>query len=70
MDESPRDPRPVEFLKIPDAAKRYPIGHVRLGRLIRAGEIAHLRLGRRILVRPEAVEAWLLSQERDAVAAN
>lgn len=73
MTDTPTPSPPLELLNIADAAKRYPIGNNRLRRLIRDGAIRAVRLqgsrGRaRILVRPQAIEEWLLAQESAAPA--
>ncbi len=53
----------VLLLKVPEASARYRMGQRRLRDLIADGEIPVIRMSRRILIRPEAIEAWLLRQE-------
>lgn len=63
---SGQSPPPIEgaaFLKIEEAARRYPIGQRRLYHLVREGEIPSITLGRRLLVRAECIEEWLRKQE-------
>lgn len=66
--EPPRVSPQVVLLRIPEAARLYPIGNQRLRRLIKTGEIAAVRmrgeLRQRVLVTPEAIESWLRAQEQ------
>lgn len=59
---------PLVFLSVQEIANLYPVGETRLYRAVRAGEIPVLRYGRKILMRKEKVEEWLLKQEQTASA--
>jgi hypothetical protein len=59
----------LELLTVHEAALRYPIGLKRLYALIHARQIAHIaqpgpRGREKFFLRPQAIEAWLLAQER------
>lgn len=47
-------------------SRMYAIGQRRIYALVHSGEIPSIRLGNRFLLRPETVEAWLISQESSA----
>lgn len=63
--EAPRQ----EWLTVPQAARRYPITAAQLYRLVREGEIPHMPRGNRYLLRPQAIEEYLLSLERRGIPA-
>ena len=54
----------LELLKPKEAAKRYRINETKLYQLVKDGTIPHIPLGRRILLRPQAIDDWLLSLEK------
>lgn len=53
----------MEFLPPKKVCKIVPIGERRLYQLLREGAIPHVKLGSRMLVRVDAVQEWLRSQE-------
>lgn len=56
------------ILTVPEAARLLKVGRTTLRDHIRAGEIPHLRLGRKILLRRDALMAWMEQRERESVA--
>jgi excisionase family DNA binding protein len=66
-DESPKS-ESFELIQVTEAARLYPIATKRLYRLIHEGAIPAIVIDnpvrKRILVRAQAVEAWLRAQER------
>lgn len=53
----------MEYLPPKQVCKLVPIGERRLYALVRENQIPHVKLGKRILIRPESVLAWLKAQE-------
>lgn len=53
----------MEYLSPQKVCKIVPIGQRRLYALVRENQIPHVKLGKRILIRPESVLAWLKAQE-------
>jgi excisionase family DNA binding protein len=53
-------------LSIDEAVKASGISRTKLYEFISSGELPSVKLGKRRLVRPEALDAWLTSKEQRA----
>lgn len=51
---------------VEEASKASGISRTKLYEFISSGELPSVKLGKRRLIRPEALDAWLVSKERQA----
>jgi excisionase family DNA binding protein len=59
---------PITAVRVPDAARMFGLGKTTLWRAIHDGRLRSSRVGRRVLLRPGDVEAWIEAETRYAAS--
>jgi excisionase family DNA binding protein len=57
---------PIAAVRVPDAARMFGLGKTTLWRAIHDGRLRSSRVGRRVLLRPGDVEAWIQAETQYA----
>jgi excisionase family DNA binding protein len=59
---------PITAVRVTDAARMFGLGKTTLWRAIHDGRLRSSRVGRRVLLRPGDVEAWIEAETRCAAS--